>query len=244
MDWYEEFFEGDWLYVHRHMWDAAQTDRQVQGIRRLLALQPRSRILDVPCGEGRHSIGLGAAGFHVTGIDRSEALLADARRNAEAAHVDLDLRQGDMRDIAEEDIFDAALNMWGSFGYFDDRGNEDFATAVCRALKRRGKLLIDTHTVESLMPQFAERGWHEVAGVKVLEERRYDDRNGRIESTWTIIRDGHESMRHASIRLYSLPELRRLLERAGFDDVRACGSLDGEAFAPGARRAYIVAEKR
>jgi SAM-dependent methyltransferase len=241
--WYDDLFvTEEWRYVHRHWWSEEQTEREADAVMTLLALAPGMHLLDVPCGEGRHAVALGRRGLSVAGIDLSAPLLEQARDKV-AAGMDVSFQRADMRDIAERERFDAAITMWGSFGYFDDEGNLTFARAVHQALKPGGRWLIDTHVLESLMPRYQERSWHQVADAHVLERRRYDDRLGRIDAEWTFIVAGRETRHQLSLRIYSMPELRRLLAQAGFVAADAYGSLAGDAFAPRAPRAYVVARR-
>src|SRR5436309_14839589 len=81
--WFEDFFGADYLvrYVH------PETDAQVEAIDKILHLRKGSRILDVACGSGRHTIGLAKRGYRMTGFDLSRAVLAEARKSARLARV-------------------------------------------------------------------------------------------------------------------------------------------------------------
>src|ERR1044072_9087034 len=68
-------FEG---FLSTSMNLQARTDREVQGVIRLLDLQPGDSILDCPCGYGRHSIALAERGFQVVGSDINSEMLAPA----------------------------------------------------------------------------------------------------------------------------------------------------------------------
>ncbi len=243
-DWWDGFFEdAGWLYIQRTLWSDAVTDAQVTAIQRWLALEPGMRLLDAPCGTARHASRLARAGIDVVGVDISESLLADARKACDG--LDVELRLGDMRDIEGDESFDGAINMWGSFGFFDDQGNAEFAANVCRALKPGGRFLIDTHTSETLFSRYTPTSYVKVGDARLLEDRRYDDRNGRMEVDWTIVRDGREFSLHTSIRIYSMPELRALLHEAGFTQIVVYSELDGTLFnfPTHARRAYVVATR-
>ena len=100
-----------------------------QGIRRILesnGVVEGSRLLDVPCGIGRHSVELAAMGYQVVGVDFSEPFLGRARSRAEEEGVaeQCTFVHGDMRELAsvlKEDEFDAALNLFTSIGYYDEK---------------------------------------------------------------------------------------------------------------------------
>lgn len=236
MSWYEHFFEGDWLYVQRNFTTPEAAMVTAQQVVALLGLRPGDAVLDVPCGAGRISAPLAALGMRVVGVDRTPALLDDARA------LGLEVHERDMRDLPWEGVFDAACNLWGSFGYLGEDGDEAFAAATCRALKPGGRFVIDVPGLETLLPTYTKRGWWKVADALILEDRDYDLTSGNMCNTWTIVRDGQASVRRSEIRIYSFPELRRLLLRAGYASVVGYGHVDGTPLALG-KRLVVVATK-
>ena len=79
------------------------------------------------------------SGLTVTGVDRSKSFLAKARRRAEAANVNVEWVQSDMRDFVRADSFDLALSMFTSLGYFDNKEEDlDVLRNVLASLKPRG----------------------------------------------------------------------------------------------------------
>ena len=118
-----------------------------------------SRVLDVPCGTGRVGTRLAAAATTSSGVDITERFLEMARAAVTVR------RAADMRELPFDEEFDAAICMWGSFGYFDDAGNLAQARAAARALKPGGRYLIDTPELETICPRFRERDWFEVEGT-------------------------------------------------------------------------------
>ncbi|HVL80244.1 MAG TPA: class I SAM-dependent methyltransferase [Actinomycetota bacterium] len=237
MDWYESFFDGAWRDVQPQMWTPEQTRSQVDAIERLCELDAPADVLDVPCGTGRHSVELATRGHRVTGVDRSERFLSLAR--AHPSEVTWERR--DMRDLPWTDAFDAAVCFWGSFGYFDDDGNFAFLAAVRRALRDGGRMLIDTHVVESLLPRFEPRRWDRSGDTLLVQEAEWDHASGRIESEWTFVTAGHTRTDRLSIRLYTYRELTELLSEAGFTSWTGYATLDGEPFELGSQRLHMVA---
>lgn len=241
-DWTRAFFAGSWLDVQRSFWAAEQTDRQAQTIARLLALAPRSRVLDVPCGTGRISCALARLGHEVTGVDFTADLLADAR--AAAGDLPVTFLERDMRELKGLGGFAAAINYWGSFGYFDEAGNEALAAGVCAALVPGGRFLIDLNLMETLMPIFQPKGWYTAGELTILEDRTFDFVASRIEVDWTFFRQGREEQRrHTSERLYTAHELVTLLRRSGFASVRLLDAVTEGPLRVGSRRAVVIATK-
>src|SRR5690606_12128167 len=117
VDWWRAFF--DETYPRRYAIDEGTTAAEVAMLRQLLP-PPPARVLDAACGQGRHSIALAQAGYTVTGVDASGPLLAIARAAAAEAGVSVEFVEADLREFSTERSFDAAINMFTAFGYFED----------------------------------------------------------------------------------------------------------------------------
>ena len=79
----------------KRRWEAAKDE--VEAIVKLLGLEPRQRVLDMPCGPGRHALELARRGFSVTGVDRTFSFVEEAKRRAEAEKLSVEFVQADMR---------------------------------------------------------------------------------------------------------------------------------------------------
>ncbi|HBP22536.1 MAG TPA: methyltransferase [Planctomycetes bacterium] len=242
--WWSDFFKGPWLDVQRAHDDAERTSAEADFIERVLKLRPGAMVLDVPCGTGRLSLQLATRGYQLSGVDVTPALLEDARRVSRERGLAVTWREGDMRDLPWVGVFDAVFCWWGSFGYFDEEGDRAFLAAAAKSLLPGGRLLLDTHVVETLLPKFRPRDWSQEGEVVLLQDRRWDLERGRIDATWTAVRQGEQHVSHSSIRVYTYRELASLLDEAGFTIEQAYGGLGGEPFAVGSPRLHLVARKR
>jgi SAM-dependent methyltransferase len=238
-EWWQELFASAAWQAVQLGWAAVedeveQTDRLVAA----LGLEPGMRVLDVPCGTGRIAIELAARGYDVVGVDMTARFLDEGRiRGPNVTFV-----HGDMRTLWFVEEFDAAICFWGSFGYFDDDGNRAQATSAARALRDGGTYLIDTPTLETILPRFQERSWFVVEDTLVLEERAFHAASSRIETTWTFVRGGERATRRSSVRIYSLRELTDLLRDVGFGTFAARDD-DLEEFGVGSQRLWLSATK-
>src|SRR5207244_8405517 len=126
----------------------AATD--VQWITGIAGLDAAARVLDAPCGFGRHSIEFGRLGHRVTGVDFSETELDRARKAAQEAGVSLTLVCQDIRDMEFPSEFDVAVNLFSSIGYFADDEDRLVVDRFWRALKPGGVFVLDTRNRDQL----------------------------------------------------------------------------------------------
>ena len=210
----------------------------------LAGVEPPGRVLDVPCGVGRHAVELADRGFDVTGVDATAPYLDTARERAADAGVDPEFLGADMREFRRPEAFDAVINAYTSFGYFEDRA-DDRRTArnFHDSLRPGGRLVMDLTSKEVLAGTFRERTWSEQDGTYLLEEHEVQDDWCWMENRWIVVDDGETREFEVSHRLYSARELSALLESVGFDEVDISGDRSGAPFDQDAERLVVVAEK-
>jgi SAM-dependent methyltransferase len=228
--WYDGFFEAEWLDYLSPSADSQRTRREVDFVVERLELEPGARVLDLACGRGRHSVELARRGFRVTGVDLSPRSLGLAREAARAAEAEVELVCCDMREIGYEEEFDAVINLFTAFGYFEDSGEDRIVLErVARALVPGGAFLLDTLNPLWLARGFRPREWQEFEdGTVMLEERRYDPLTGRVTGIWTFVRpDGTRSQLRHSLRSYTPAELATMFQAAGLDVEGAWSGFDG-----------------
>lgn len=244
--WYEGFFGESYLRAYRPILGGADTARQVEFIVRTLRLEPGMRVLDLCCGQGRHSVPLARRGLRVTGQDLSEHLLGEAKKAAEAAGAQVELVRSDMRDIRWTSEFDAAVNLFTAFGYFEeDRENIRVLEGVARALRPGGRFLIDL-----LNPAWLHRNWQSMGwsrgedGLIVVEERRMDWLRSIHEAEWTFIEaDGRRRSTKTLLRIIHPHEIAAWLRGAGLEVEGLFGDFDGKPFGIESFRMIAVARK-
>ena len=234
-EWWTTFFDRTYTEV----WAAAgmfeQSAEEADAVLDLLGADGPLRILDVPCGFGRHSAALHARGHEVTGLDLSADQLAIARER----HPGPTYRRGDMRQ-PPSGPFDAVLNLFSSFGYLPTPA-EDLAAlrAWHDVLVPGGQLLIDTMHRDRIARFDSDGEERPIGDTGAVEISRTDWVAGTTTST-VILPDG--SQRTFRVRLYTATALLALLAEAGFDDLRAQGGLEGGPVSPD-RRLVVVGRR-
>jgi SAM-dependent methyltransferase len=203
-----------------------QAEEEVEQLLALAGIPSGAAVLDLCCGVGRHSLDLAASAAG------REALC-------------IELVREDMRKFRREASFDAVINLFTSFGYFEDpRDDQMVVDNVYASLRPGGVLVMQLMSKEVLARIFRPRDWHEQDGLLVLEERKVRQSWSWIESRWTLISEGRRIDLDLSHRLYSASELTVLLRERGFGEVVACGGLDGCPYDENANRLVVVACKR
>jgi SAM-dependent methyltransferase len=233
--------------VYAYQFNEQRARQEAGFVLSALDLKAGQHVLDLCCGQGRHAVKLAAAGCAVTGLDLSQKYLDLAQAGARDAGVELETVRADMREIPFEGRFDAVVNMFSSFGYLESEAEDaKVLSAVERALKPGGRLLIDLLNREWVIANYEEKDWHEGAdGTLYLERRHFDLESSRNHVTFTVITpdgDQREIGGH-HIRLYTLREIRGLLSSAGLNFERAYGGFEGEDYSIGSRRMIIIACK-
>ncbi len=260
--WYVRFFKGDYLRVYGHTLQQDRTDLETQFAIHALNIQPHHRVLDLCCGQGRHSVALARTGLDVTGVDLSEEMLQVARQNATSARVasgyggdaegkgGLNFCRADMRELPDdfEGQFDAVINMFSSFGYLEsENDDQQVLHQIGKSLKPGGKLLMDLLNREWVIINNEEFDWHQHEDGRIVLERRQLDLEKSINHlTYTeILPDGsrHE-LSDLHMRLYSLTELTKMLAAAGLGLEQVYGGFRGEPYSVDTRRMIIIAAKQ
>jgi len=221
------------------------TEREADFIESVLSR--KETVLDLCCGTGRHSIILRQKGWNMVGLDLSKNLLAIAKRRMKKEGVKFPIVRADMRRFPfREQVFDAVVCMFTSFGYLPSE-SEDIKSfeEVRRTLRQGGKFLLDLANREHVVKAFQEREWAEFEPFYMLEKRSLDLQTSRLLSLWTIIRkDTKEvkSLQH-DLRLYTFQKLRQMLREAGLKVKKVYGGYDRKKFSLESSRMIVLAEK-
>jgi SAM-dependent methyltransferase len=225
--WWRQHFDEDYWRLHAPLFSEAVTRREVAGIIELLGVPAGGRILDVPCGWGRHSDLLGGAGYSVFGADLAPDLLAHAPR-AHARYCAADVRALPFAD----GTFDGVINVFTSLGLFlDDEEDVRALAEARRVLRRGGAFLLESMHRDEVVAAYAERdAWVLPDGTRLMARRRFDPVTGISREITRWKRDGETGEKRHALRLRTATEIAGLLAAAGFEDVEWYGDWDGMPF--------------
>jgi SAM-dependent methyltransferase len=239
-NWWQTGFGPEYLALY-DAFLAERTPVEVDQIEALLQLRAPRRILDLPCGQGRHAVELARRGYEVTGVDLSPYMLGVAKERADAAAVRVRWLAGDMREVLPGETFDVVLNLFTSFGYFDDEADDRrVVRAAASMLEPGGRFLLEVINGQWIISNFQERQWFTVGQMAVMERRWLDVSARRMVVERTVSSsNGDETSVHA-VRLYSGPAVKTMLEAAGLSGVELYGDWDGAPLKPESLRVLAV----
>ena len=237
-DWFEEWFGEDYLHIYQHR-DETEAERAIEFIATNLAGRQIDTVLDLACGAGRHTRVLRERWWTV-GLDLSLALLRLARRESlEAPYVRADMRELPFAD----ESFDLVVNLFTSFGYFED-DSEHVRVLACvgAAMKRGGTLVIDFLNASQVRRDLVPYDERVENGI-TIEQRRAISPDGRfVEKTITLPERGKEYIER--VRLLSPRDLRVMLVSAGFAVTKVFGDYAGTDWKEDSPRTILFANRQ
>ena len=240
--WYERYFGPDYLRIYR----LADTAEQLAFLQQMVTLPPGDRLLDVCCGHGRHATVLAERGLRVTGFDLSAPFLQVAQERARELRVPLALSRADVRFFPfPSRVFDMAISMFTSFGYFEDeRENARVLKEVARVIKPGSRYILDLANLDYVRSQPATSDW-EHEGTRVSTTYTYHEPSRRARThRAAFFPDGREEVYESSVRMYEREEIEGMLQQAGLQVVTLYGSYTGEPLHPSRKRMILISERK
>jgi SAM-dependent methyltransferase len=244
IQWFENWFDSPYyhiLYQHRNYREAELfIDRLID----YFHPSPGARFLDLACGKGRHSLYLNKKGYDVTGIDLSPENITCANYfKSTNGKSNLHFCIQDMRKIVWKNEFDYVVNLFTSFGYFEEDA-DDYATveAVSKALKPGGLFVLDFMNVQKIISNLV------VHEVKIIDDIEFEITKS-IENHFIVkhihfIDKGKEYHFQERVKALTLNDFKKYFEAAKLKIVDLRGNYDLEPFDPeNSWRLVIIAQK-
>jgi len=225
-NWFRDWFSSEeYLDVYQHRDDEDAT-KLLELILEQTKITNQNSILDAACGAGRHSIYLASKGFNVIGFDLSKTLLSKAKENAKKRSVENNFVCADLRNICFRKRFDLIINLFTSFGYFNnDEENFKFINTAYRLLNENGFYVLDYFNKNYLLANLTAENEKLIDSKIIIEKRKVV--NDRIIKEIQIKNGLEEQHFIESVRLYSKIEIDREFKKIGFIPVSVFGDYDG-----------------
>jgi len=243
--WWEDLFNEDFMRAGGRVTDE-QIRREVTFIEESLGVAAGGVVLDLGCGAGHHAVEFASRGYGVVGYDLSLYQLALAADVAQERSQKINFLQGDMREMAFEEMFDGVFCWNTTFGYFEEDKNLAVAQRVFKALRPGGMFLIDVINRDYAATHAPSQVWYEGDSCVCMDDMSVDFISSRLRVKRSIILDdGRTKESLYSLRLYSLHELGKLLHEVGFRVTEASGhpSTPGVFFGPNSPRIIMLAQR-
>lgn len=231
-EWFRHYFEEPYGEIYEeYLLPPSVAEEEAQFVCDTLELEPGAKILDCPCGYARHIQKMRHLFPDMVGID----LDPDCLRRGFESMVNPWLLRGDMRSLPFYDNhFDAIMNLFNSFGYFDTETNQNTLREFARVLKPGGQVIIDVANPIPLVDLIEEcpQTSQQILDLLLTEAWSFDPETGMLHNDTIIeLRDQiHE--RSYDVRLYTPDEIALLANKAGLDLISLFGDFDSERYDP------------
>ncbi|MEJ2276509.1 MAG: methyltransferase domain-containing protein [Candidatus Lokiarchaeota archaeon] len=231
-DWWKKIFNSFYLKTDGDVVnDSKITKEEIDIFISKFNLSKEEKILDLCCGQGRHSLELARRGFNnIYGLDQSTYLIRRAKKVANNENLKIQFKEGDARKTNyPTDNFDKVLVLGNSFGYFESIQDDiQVLKEILRILKPWGKIFLDLTDGEYIKRNFQARSWEWIdKKFFVCRERGLSSDQERLISREVIteVNKGVVADQLYAERLYNREKLKGILEKAGFTDIAFLGNV-------------------
>lgn len=175
--WFENWFDSVYYHILYKNRDLCEAELFIDNLINYLQPESSSKFLDLGCGRGRHSVYLNKKGYAVIGSDLSPSNIKFA---SQFENENLRFCVEDMRKLKGEDQFDYVLNLFTSFGYFENEvDNYETIKCVSKALKPKGIFVLDFMNVEKVISNLV------VHEIKIVDDIEFNITR-RIENNFIV----------------------------------------------------------
>jgi 2-polyprenyl-3-methyl-5-hydroxy-6-metoxy-1,4-benzoquinol methylase len=238
--WTDEYYvENAYLYLPILEQVRSNGEYEAASIIKLLNkfnLHEKSKILDLSCGIGRHSIPLAIRGYQVIGYDPSNFFLERARYYAEKSLIrnnNIKFYNGRVEEVHRvlstnnESDFDAVIIMFNSFGFTNEQSDSNLLHDLLKLSKPGAVLIIETENrdwaiLNSMLKTQDHYIW-ELNGILSNEIWTFDPLNSIMHSNSKFYQKSEiDNSYHLKLeiqkqlRLYSLHEIKKKLTETGW----------------------------
>ncbi len=236
INWYKSWFNSPFYPILYHNRDSRDARLLIDNLIDYLKPDKEALFMDLACGRGRHAQYLNSKGFDVTGLDMSKTSVEEA---SAMSNDRLRFLLGDMRDIPFKDHFDYVVNLFTSFGYFED--TEDNLTtlrSVKNALKPGGCFVLDFFNTRKVLDELIEEEVKEVQGIEFHITRTYVD--GKIRKQIEFEFEGADYYFEERVEAFLMDDFLELFAEAGLEPITTFGDYSLNSYEPATSERIIV----
>lgn len=205
--WYASWFDTTYYHILYKDRDHEEAQLLIDNLTHYLNLSEGTKVLDLACGRGRHSIYLNSLGYDETGVDLSKNSINFAKMHEnEKLHFHIH----DMREPLSEK-YEAIFNLFTSFGYFSDPDdNAKTLKAIHNSLSENGLAIMDFMNVDKVIPNLIPEEIKTVDGIEFHIKRRYENNFIIKDISFEADQQHHEYTEH--VRALRLADFEEMME--------------------------------
>ena len=240
IDWFSEWFDSKYYHILYKNRDEKEAENFLKNLSKLKFFKKESKIIDVACGKGRHSLFLSDLGYDVTGVDLSKNSIKYAKQ-FEKENLKFDV--ADMRKTYKNNSFDISLNLFTSFGYFKNKENDFSAIkSMSENLKKDGILIIDFLNAKKVIDNLVKEETKEIDGVQFNISRKFED--GFIIKNIEVNHDKENMFFQEKVKALTKENFSELLTFAELQIINTFGNYKLDEFNPQTSDRLIIIAKK
>lgn len=171
-EWFEEWFDTKYYHILYKSRTDEEAKRFIENLIEKFVFSKDASYCDMACGKGRHSIFLNSKGYKVTGLDLSPNNIKHAKAFENES---LKFSEHDIRNVYKENSFDVMLNLFTSFGYFENNEeNQKAVLAMAKNIKPGGKLILDYMNSRKAIEEFNTYYVKSVDGIDFTIDKKIE----------------------------------------------------------------------
>jgi SAM-dependent methyltransferase len=226
MKWFADWFDSSYYHILYKKRDIKEAQHFIDNLIAYLQIKKESRLIDIACGRGRHATYFNKLGFDVVGIDLSEKSITTAKQNENEK---LQFFTHDMRNTFKANSFNIVTNLFTSFGYFDEKEDEQKAiNAMAENLKSNGILIIDFMNVKKVISNLVNSEQKKIEKIIFKISRKFED--NYIIKDISFSDNGKNYHFQEKVRAITLSDFSNFISNAGIKIIDIFGNYKLEDF--------------
>ena len=220
-EWFEHWFDTKYYHILYEHHDDEEAEYFMKNLIHFLQLKKGDRILDLPCGKGRHSVFLNSQGLDVIGADLSKNSIDFAKKFENKT---LRFRVHDMRNVISKK-YKAIFNLFTSFGYFDeDKSNISILKNFKNAIDKDGHIIIDFLNISKISNNLIKKEVFKKGGIE-FHIKRYI-KNGFLTKIITFQADNEEHSYMEKVQCLTLEKIEKFAKESQLSVKNIFGAYD------------------
>lgn len=239
-DWFINWFNSKYYHILYSDRNEVEANEFIEFIVSKLSLKLDNKVLDLGCGNGRHSVSLSKYFHEVDGLDISSENIRIANKNKKT---NLSFYLSDMRDFKTKNIYGYIFNLFTSFGYFDNKNDNIKVLKSCyNHLKKNGLILIDFLNADKIKTSNSE-----LKEIKIIDQIKFEITKkivGDFITKEIIVFDGELKFNFSEkVQLFGLEGFKSLFKATGFKIIETFGDYYMNPYNLNSNRLILLAKK-